>query len=113
MEEYLKKELKIKESAAKKNSDKKTPSSPLKKAKRELKASARSSKKNPKAEINFFTKSLAKEKWGQIQNDMSKAINYWDDIAKKYEGKPNHDEKQMQEIKRLLQDLQKKLNHFS
>lgn len=69
-------------------------------------------KKPKKSKINLLSKSLAKEKWGQIQTDMSKAINYWDDIAKKYEGKPTHDEKQMQEIKRLLKDLQKKLSHF-
>ena len=101
MEESLKKEVKSKELAAKKNSDKKNSSSSRTKA-----------RKSANIETSFFAKSLAKEKWGQIQTDMSKAINHWEDIAKKYEGKPNHDDKQMQEIKRLLQELQKKLSHF-
>ena len=73
------------------------------------KKAASKQKKKP----SLLSKNLVDEKWSQIQKDMSKAINYWDDIAKRYEGKPNHDEQQMQEIKKLLKDLQKKLTHFN
>lgn len=59
-----------------------------------------------------FKNQVAQEKWGFIQKDMSNAMNFWEDITKKYEGKPNNDDKQMLEIKRLLKELQKKLSHF-
>lgn len=65
-----------------------------------------------KNSLSLFANSLADEKWGQIQKDMSKAISHWDEVTKKFDGKPNRDDQQMQEIKKLLKDLQKKLTNF-
>ncbi len=57
--------------------------------------------------------SSSEEKWTHIQKDMSKALSFWNDVAKKYDGKPNPDDTRMLEIKKLLKDLQKKLTQFT
>ena len=67
---------------------------------------------NKQPDKTLGSRCLENSKWKQIQKDMSKAINYWDHVAKRYEGMPNPDEKQLLEIKQLLKDLQKKIKQF-
>lgn len=51
-------------------------------------------------------------KWGQIKKDMTLALSHWEEITKKYEGRMNKDELQLQEIKGLLKELKSKLDLF-
>lgn len=71
-------------------------------------------KKSKKANSKLLLEiSRSEEKWTHIQKDMSKALSFWNDVAKKYDGKPNPDDNRMIEIKKLLKDLQKKLTQFT
>lgn len=54
-----------------------------------------------------------KERWSQLNSDVHSALNYWNDITKKYDGKVSKDQEQLQEIKCLLKELQKKIKVFN
>lgn len=54
-----------------------------------------------------------KERWLELNSDVHSALCYWNDLTQKYDGKVSRDQEQLQEIKSLLKDLQKKLNVFS
>lgn len=54
-----------------------------------------------------------KERWLQLNSDVSSALGYWNDITEKYDGKISKDQEQLQEIKCLLKDLQKKIKVFN
>lgn len=53
-----------------------------------------------------------KERWLELNSDVHSALCYWNDLTQKYDGKMNRDQEQLQEIKSLLKDLQKKLKVF-
>lgn len=53
-----------------------------------------------------------KERWLELNSDVHSALCYWNDLTQKYDGKISRDQEQLQEIKSLLKDLQKKLKVF-
>lgn len=78
-----------------------------------LKKNLKKSKKAKSKPKFVFEISSSEEKWTHIQKDMTTALSFWNDVAKKYDGKPNPDDNRMLEIKKLLKDLQKKLTQFT
>ncbi len=53
-----------------------------------------------------------KERWLELNSDVHTALNYWNDLTEKYDGKMNRDQEQLHEIKSLLKELQKKIKVF-
>lgn len=53
-----------------------------------------------------------KEKWKSMHNHLDKALNQWNDISEQMKGELSPDQKQLQEVKSLLQQLKTKLDQF-
>ncbi|MBL7546070.1 MAG: hypothetical protein JNL11_19780 [Bdellovibrionaceae bacterium] len=54
-----------------------------------------------------------KDRWSQLNSDVHSALNYWNDLTTKYDGKLSPDQERLKEIKCLLKDLQKKMKVFN
>lgn len=90
---------------------------PKDKNSKNLKAPARGTKRKPVEQANAITPAPVKdqkfkERWLELNSDVHTALCYWNDLTEKYDGKMNRDQEQLQEIKSLLKDLQKKLKVF-
>jgi hypothetical protein len=55
---------------------------------------------------------LRKERWSSLNQHLDQALNHWNEISKKSEGELPADQKQLQEVKGLLQDLKGQLDQF-
>jgi len=52
------------------------------------------------------------EKWKTLQSHLDRALHHWNEISEQMEGELSHEEKQLREVKALLQQLKTKLDQF-
>lgn len=69
--------------------------------------------KAPVPERNQPKEDRFRDRWTQLNSDVHTAINYWNDITEKYDGKLSRDQEQLKEIKCLLKELQSKIKIFN
>lgn len=55
---------------------------------------------------------LKKERWTSLNQHLDQALNQWNEISEKTKGVVPADQKQLQEVKGLLQDLKGQLDQF-
>lgn len=55
---------------------------------------------------------LKKERWTSLNRHLDQALNQWNEISEKTRGASPSDQKQLQEVKGLLQDLKGQLDQF-
>ncbi len=60
----------------------------------------------PKAHV------LKKERWSSLNQHLDQALNQWNEISQVSKGEVPADQKQLQEVKGLLQDLKGQLDQF-
>jgi len=72
-----------------------------------------------KSDLEKFLKSESLQKtdkkennWGQLNEKLSSALQTWEDLSASVETKLSPDEEQLQEIKKLLKDLQTRIDEF-
>ncbi|MFN3697744.1 MAG: hypothetical protein ACK4VO_09920 [Pseudobdellovibrio sp.] len=53
---------------------------------------------------------LAKVKWNSLQTDLAQALGTWNELNETNEKSP--EEKQLEKVKTLIEDLKSKLNEF-
>ena len=53
---------------------------------------------------------LAKVKWNSLQSDLANALGSWNDLSEIKDKSP--EEKQLEKVKTLIEDLKSKLNEF-
>lgn len=56
--------------------------------------------------------SSRKSLFGNLNQDLKQALNTWDTLSEQVVNKRSPDEEQLQEVKRLLGELQSKLKEF-
>ncbi|HEY1079338.1 MAG TPA: hypothetical protein VGE46_04545 [Bdellovibrio sp.] len=56
--------------------------------------------------------SARKSLFGNLNQDLKEALNSWDTLSETMSTKKSPDEEQLQEVKRLLGELQSKLKEF-
>ncbi len=54
-----------------------------------------------------------KNNWNQLNNKLSSALKTWEDVSHSVGEKLSPDEQQLQEIKKLLKDLQSRIDEFN
>lgn len=54
-----------------------------------------------------------KNNWDQLNNKLSSALKTWEDLSHSVGSKLSPDEEQLQEIKKLLKDLQSRMDEFN
>ncbi len=55
---------------------------------------------------------LKKERWSSLNQNLDQALNQWNEISEATKGAVPADQKQLQEVKGLLQDLKGQLDQF-
>ncbi|HRO68546.1 MAG TPA: hypothetical protein PL182_13325 [Pseudobdellovibrionaceae bacterium] len=50
--------------------------------------------------------------WGRLQEDLKSALDNWTELSAKARARKSPEEMQLDEIRRLLGDLQSKIQHF-
>lgn len=50
--------------------------------------------------------------WMQINQDLQTALHTWEDLTQKYANRASPEEQQLQEMKRLLNELKSKMQDF-
>ena len=53
-----------------------------------------------------------KNNWSLLNNNLSSALKTWDELTHETIGKVSPDEEKLQEIKKILKDLQKRIDEF-
>jgi len=54
----------------------------------------------------------AKPSWSHINNELSQALNVWDDLTKDLANKLSPEQEQVEKMKRLLGELKEKIEQF-
>lgn len=70
-------------------------------------------KKPTKSDRNAPKEQRFKERWADLNNNVRSSLCHWNELTQKYGGKISREEQQLQEIKSLLRELQKKLRVFN
>jgi|GEM_PF-2759909 hypothetical protein len=81
-----------------------------------MKKKKTSAKPNPPKASNLRgprqANTLRKERWRSLNQHLDQALNQWNEISEKSKNDVPADQKQLQEVKGLLQDLKGQLDQF-